>query len=289
MKERFKRFLNFCRVNRVYIHLFSFLLVLDLIFSAFFDWRIVLCIFSFLGFLIYNKVRYSNPYKLIMVFGKKGSGKTTLLTKLALKYIKRGIPVYSTTPVPGAYLFDPHEIGMSDFPPDSVIFVDEVGLVWNSRDFKTFSGDVRKYFKYQRHLRHTVYLFSQAFDIDKNLRDLTDYMYIVRCYMNFISIASMVGKRIAVVSASQSGVDSKGESRICDDYYVTTPLMALAGSRIFTYIPAYSKYYDSFEPVMFGKSPALTYIPPLPRKEKLRVRVKNRFYAKKRKEDFDEE
>ena len=38
---------------------------------------------------------YRNPYKLIMVFGKKGSGKTTLIAKLTYKYLKKGRPVYS--------------------------------------------------------------------------------------------------------------------------------------------------------------------------------------------------
>ena len=49
---------------------------------------------------------YRNPYKLIMVFGKKGSGKTTLIAKLTYKYLKKGRPVYSTVPIPGAYLFN---------------------------------------------------------------------------------------------------------------------------------------------------------------------------------------
>lgn len=215
----------------------------------------------YFGFwFIRNVLKYRNPYRLIMIFGKKGSGKTTLLTKLALKYIKKGVPVYTTSYVPGAYLFNPSEIGMSDFPEDCVIFIDEVGLVWNSRDFKNFGRDVRAYFKYQRHLKHTVYLFSQAFDIDKNLRDLTDSMYIVRCYFNFISVASRVNKKIAVISASESnGVSSQGESRIVDDFVVEPFILALFGSRIFTYIPNYVKYFNSYDPLRFGKLPALTY------------------------------
>ena len=35
-------------------------------------------------FIIWHIMKYRNPYKLYMVFGKKGSGKTTLMTKLAL-------------------------------------------------------------------------------------------------------------------------------------------------------------------------------------------------------------
>ena len=60
---------------------------------------------------VYLFKKYKNPYKLIMVFGKKGSGKTTFLTKTAYYYIRKGRPVYSTVYVPGAYLFDVNEIG----------------------------------------------------------------------------------------------------------------------------------------------------------------------------------
>lgn len=196
----------------VYLHKFIHILLILLVMAPFFGCMyylhvpliINLGLLYFGYWFVHNVFKYRNPYKLTMIFGKKGSGKTTLLTKLALKYIKKGIPVYTTSYVPGAYLFKPDEIGMSDFPENCVIFIDEVGLVWNSRDFKNFGRDVRAYFKYQRHLKHTVYLFSQAFDIDKNLRDLTDCMYIVRCHFNFLSIASRVNKRIAVISATQS-------------------------------------------------------------------------------------
>ena len=45
-------------------------------------------------FIIWHVMKYRNPYKLYMVFGKKGSGKTTLMTKLALQYQKKGWRVY---------------------------------------------------------------------------------------------------------------------------------------------------------------------------------------------------
>ena len=63
-----------------------------------------------------------------MIFGKKGSGKSTLLCKLAYKHAKKGWHVYSTVPVPGAYLIQPEDIGHVYMPPKSVIFVDEVGF-----------------------------------------------------------------------------------------------------------------------------------------------------------------
>ena len=99
-------------------------------------------------FIVYHMIRYRNPYKLIMVFGKKGSGKTTLMVKLSIKYIRKKRPVYCNVPgIPGTYYFDTDIIGIAAFPPESVIMVDEVGMVWDNRNFKNFSNEVRYYFK----------------------------------------------------------------------------------------------------------------------------------------------
>lgn len=185
---------------------------------------------------------YRNPYKLIMVFGKKGSGKTTLIAKLTYRYLKKGVPVYSTVPIPGAYFFDVKEIGFSMFPENCVIFIDEVGMIWDNRNFKNFMTEVRDYFKLQRHYKNTVYLFSQSFDVDIKLRNLTDSMYLVRTYFNVISVARRVDRNITIVHPS-----GEGESRIADDLNFA-PLLALWTRPVrLTWIPTWVKYFDSFE------------------------------------------
>lgn len=206
---------------------------------------LVLLIFLVLFvFLIYHVWKYRNPYKLIMVFGKKGAGKTTMITKLALKYRKKGRPVYSTVPVPGAYLFAPSRLGIDSIEPEAVIFVDEVGMIWDSRDYKNFKNHTRDYFKLQRHYHHTVYLFSQSFDIDKKLRDLTDQMYLIRNFCNCFSVARRINKKITIVHA---GKNAQGESHLADDMEFDSLLLFWCGSVQFTYIPKYAKYFDSFD------------------------------------------
>ena len=133
-------------------------------------------------------IKYRNPYKLYMVFGKKGSGKTTLMTKLSIQYRKKGWQVYSDRELPGCYQFKTEDFGKVSFPPNALILVDEVGLVWDNRNFKSFPEHVKVYFKYQRQYRHVVYLFSQSFDVDKKIRDMTDHLYIVQNFCNFLSI-----------------------------------------------------------------------------------------------------
>lgn len=194
-------------------------------------------------FIVYHWHKYRNPYKLYMVFGKKGSGKTTLITKLAIKYIRAGRTVYSTVPVPGTYGFDPKKIGQLQFKPNSVIFVDEVGMIFDNRDFKAFKGDTRDWFKLQRHYGCTVYLFSQAFDIDKKLRDLTDHMYLITNWFNCISVARKINRYITIVH-SDSGT---GESHLADDMDFTPWFTIPFGGALFTWIPAWTKYFDSFD------------------------------------------
>lgn len=185
--------------------------------------------------------RFLNPYKLIMVFGKKGSGKSTLLTKLALQYQRHNIPVYSTEKIQGCYLIDYQDIGYVEFPPNSVILIDEVGMIWDNRNFKNFDTKVRDWFKLQRHRKVTVYLFSQTFDVDKKIRDLTDEMYLVEKKFRVFSYAKRISKRIVLNKST-----SEAPSKIDENLEFDSILLCWAGSRRFTFIPKYAKYFDSF-------------------------------------------
>ena len=197
-----------------------------------------------LGLLIlYHELtkKYLNPYKLIMIFGKKGSGKTTLLTKFALKYQKLGIPVYCTESIPGTYTVQPEQIGYVELEPNSVLLIDEAGMVYDNRNFKNFKPEVRDWFKLQRHRRITVYLFSQTFDVDKKLRDLTDEMYLVEKKFRVFSYAKRILKRTVLNQST-----AEAPSKLDEDLVFDSILMFWCGSRRLTYLPKYAKYFDSF-------------------------------------------
>lgn len=212
--------------------------------------------------------KYRNPYRLIMVFGKKGSGKTTFLTKTAVNAVRKGKTVYSTVEVPGTVLFDVQDIGACSFPPDSVILIDEVGMIWDNRNFKNFRTDVRDYFKLQRQYRNTVYLFSQTFDVDVKLRNLTDAMYLCKCHMGFLSVARKIKRDIVIVNPQ-----GESEARIADSLEFEPFLFSLFGAKsvIFTFIPSWSRYFKSYnpKPLPFVEG---TLCPALPlRSRKLRI------------------
>ena len=193
---------------------------------------------------VYLCRKYRNHYKLVMVFGKKGSGKTTFLAKTAYQYLKKGYPVFSTEKIPGVIHFDVNKIGYVTFPENAVILIDEVGMIWDNRNFKTFKPEVRDYFKYQRHEKHIVYLFSQTFDIDLKLRNLTDCMYLCTCKFGWLSIARKIKRSITLVHPQ-----GDAESRIADDLEFEPILWSLFGAKtcIWTYIPRWVPLFNSHE------------------------------------------
>lgn len=193
---------------------------------------------------IWLTCKYRNPFKLYMVFGKKGSGKTTFLAKTAYRYLKKGWKVYSTEQIPGVIQFDIEKVGFVTFPEKSVLLIDEVGMIWDNRNFKNFKTEVRDYFKFQRHEKHVVYLFSQTFDIDLKLRNLTDGMYLCSCKFGWLSIARKIKRSIILVHPH-----GDAESRIADDLEFEPIIWSLFGARtiILTYIPHWVHLFDSHE------------------------------------------
>lgn len=190
--------------------------------------------------------KYCNPYKLIFIFGKKGSGKSTLLEKLSYTHKRNGWTVYSTeaTPQNEVIFLDPRKIYRYDYPAKSVLFIDEASLIWDNRNYKNMDPKVIEWFRYQRHHKVKVYLFSQSFDIDKKLRDLTDEMYLVSKYARVLVRAKRILRKPIVVHPSP-----EAPARIDEDLIVDGPLMVFFGGRIYAWIPYWAKRFDSFKAV----------------------------------------
>lgn len=190
-------------------------------------------------FLLVTK-KWANPYKLYLVFGKKGSGKSSYLVKLAVKYLKKGWFVYTNMPdmvVNGVRLIDISDLG--DFVPvaHSLLLVDEVGMIWDNRNFKNFKPSVRDFFKLQRHYKVITYLASQTFDIDKKLRDLTDGMILFVNVLNIFSIGKTIKRHVTLTEPT-----SEAESRIAEGLKFT-PFWTWK----YSYLPRWAQYFNSFK------------------------------------------
>lgn len=184
--------------------------------------------------------RFLNPYKLTMIFGKKGCGKSTTLQKLGRKYQKAGWRVFCTDKSFEDFIYFPAEwVGIYKIPGDSVLLVDEVGMIWDNRNFKNFSNSVRDWFKLQRHEKCRVYMFSQTFDIDKKLRDLTDEMFLLENRFRIFSYGKRITKHSVLTVA-----ESDRPSTIAENLSFVPFLCP--GSRMLTFIPRYAKRFDSY-------------------------------------------
>lgn len=192
--------------------------------------------------------KWRNPWKLFLVFGKKGSGKSTYLVKLAYKYLKKGFYVYTNMDdmmLPGVRWFNIDLLG--EFVPEahSLLLVDEVGMIWDNRNFKNFKPSVRDFFKLQRHYKVLVYLASQTFDVDKKLRDLTDGMILNINVLNVLTIGKTITRKITLTEST-----SEAESRIAENLKFR-PFWNWK----FTFIPKWAKYFNSFEVPELPKLP----------------------------------
>lgn len=194
-------------------------------------------LFLFVIFTILS-IKYKNPYKLIFIFGKKGAGKSCFMVNQLLKYKKRGWICYTDMPVsiPGVRIISANDL-KNHFPDEkSALFLDEVGLTWDNRGFKTFDKGFTEFFKLQRKCKCVVYMNSQSFDIDKKIRDVTDSMILQSNIGNVISVSRPILRKVRLVEAT-----GDSESRIADN---------LKFDSIFRwklyYMPRYFKYFQSF-------------------------------------------
>ena len=206
----------------------------------------------------------SNPYKCELIIGKKGSGKSTDITKKALaikrhptyiyydkdysknffkNFRKARWHIYSNMPlnIPDLEytLFDGRKLG--DFYPmeHSVLFLDEINLLWDNRQFKEFKPSTQEFFRTNRKARVKCYLYSQTFDTDKKVRSLVDRMTLCRNFMGIFTMSRQISK---IVTIKESALNA--DSQVVDNLQFAP--FFLPGAVKFTFLPKYIKYHDSY-------------------------------------------
>lgn len=192
-----------------------------------------------LGGFTYLSRKYNNPNKLIFIFGKKGSGKSTYMVSLMLLHLKKGWNVYTNMEdvnIPGVRIFPTEQLKTCVPDPHSVLFIDEGGLIWDNRGFKSFDKGYTEFFKLQRKYKCKVYINSQDFDIDKKIRQLTDSMVLMSSIAGCIGVVRPILRKVALVEAS-----AQGESRIADNLRFGSLF-----SFRFLWLPSYFRYFDSY-------------------------------------------
>lgn len=241
---------------------------------------IILCsIFALILIWHFATKKYINKYTLTIIFGKKGCGKSTLLQKLAVYYRKRGYHVYCN--VGDTDIKECSQIQIQDLPKlaeaghrlehyndrslvtqieneyrkknittlplvkqPAVILCDEINLLWDNRNFKNFSPEMQRYFRLQRHYRHIFIGFSQTFDCDLKIRNLSDYLVICKRHFRVWITTKAYVKKVVVVSPENG--NNRETATMTDDFVplgwfhdLTSPYNA--------WLPKWVKYHDSFK------------------------------------------
>ncbi len=202
-------------------------------------------IYIILFITIYRWLLPTPPKQILNVyFGVPGSGKTTFAAYLAKqsmrqsriitwaqqhpgsfsnwllksKFFKRRQPVWSNVPITGTYQLDPSkDIGRHMMVGGKVI-IDEAGIEYNNRNFKSFGADAIYWYKYHRHYQCSVDVFSQSYeDMDITLRRLAQNYYVVK--------KSLLPKFVVCKKIRRKvGID-ENTHQIMDQYYFGFPIL----------------------------------------------------------------
>lgn len=180
---------------------------------------------------------------IIGIFGLPGMGKTTVLTKCAQKSlagksylgIKPHSIVYTNFECQGCYKLDFDALGAYAFT-DALILIDEIMLLADTRDFKSFPARLKSWFALHRHRGIDIVWCSQYWDdCDKKIRVLTDHYYLME-KMGKWTVIKPIQRYLGAV-----------DGRMIDSFETGAPI-----SWRFIYRPKYYRYFDSF------------VVPPLP-------------------------
>lgn len=94
---------------------------------------------------------------------------------------KRRIDCYSNVPITGSYQIDARgDLGVHMIENGKLI-IDEAGVEFNNRNYKSFPQEAIYFFKYHRHYQLSVDVFSQSFeDMDVTIRRLARNFFVVK-------------------------------------------------------------------------------------------------------------
>lgn len=197
----------------------------------------ILLLILILAYKFFSSFR--TDYTLNYLLGRKGAGKTSYMVKLMLYYQKRGWTVYTDLKgikIPGVRLFDLNSLKNCTPPPRSAVFLDEVGLSMDNRQYASFSTGLRDWYALQRHFQAVVFLNSQAFDVEKKVRERVDKFL----FLQKIGPLSIIRPIIQDVKPNDMSNPQ------CDNPVSQTYRWgSIFGWRIL-YLPKYQKYFDSF-------------------------------------------
>ena len=189
-------------------------------------------------------------------FGSPGCGKTTYAVK-TMKRAKRYNYLmcnFETAGLSCSFLdsADMNTLGQWTPPPNTLLCVDEAGIEYNNRKYKTLSQSVIQWYKLHRHYGVDVDIYSQSWDdMDITLRRLAEQLWYMRRVGPW-TILRRVHKRVTVNQETEQIIDGyRMEKGI---WLILQPLRLLGLGKLLPQLygwrlcfrPFYYKYFDSW-------------------------------------------
>lgn len=210
------------------------------------------------------------PSGLIIIFGNRGSGKSATIAKRYLKWLKNETHIYKNfysniefnVSHEGSRYLDLEKHKFTDYiidneltrkyraftrdsitefyiEPNSIVCLDELGIIANSRDFANFPKEFIHMIKILRKLGILLIANSQNYDIDKQLRLGASELRLQKKIGN-LSYSRKINKFIDIAENNVSA-----ESQIVDKIEFASILEKNAIQ--LTFIPFYSSMYDTYK------------------------------------------
>ena len=182
-------------------------------------------------------------------FGNPGCGKTTLAIKMAIKNQKNYDYIFLNFDhlIQNGYIADLNGLGEWTFPDHSFIAIDEAGIEYNSRAYKSLPKSAIAWFKKHRHYKCDIAVFSQSWeDMDVTIRRLSDELWYLYKIGPF-TLSRRIYKRVTVDKQTQQIIDGYRMPSIL--WLLIWPLQLgwpFQKKYTLTYRPFYYKYFDSY-------------------------------------------
>lgn len=208
-------------------------------------------------------------------FGVPGSGKTTLAAKIVHDNLKKGIKTFSNVPIKGSLTFDAPDIGKYDIS-DGDMVLDEAGIVFNSRKFKSLPQSTIEWFKLSRHYGiKNIHVFSQSYeDMDITLRRLADEIYVIkRSVIPFVFCMRRIKVKVGIDEDTHQITDQYFFQFLGVRPYLGYHFWHMFDSWSAPNLPVVSWYYASFESFTIDSKHSKLIYKKLHKQGKLRYKI----------------
>lgn len=119
-------------------------------------------------------------------------GKSISVGGFSLQHFKTYDKVYTNFPFAGTYKLNFERLGYDDYS-NCLILVDEIMMLCDSRNFKSFGENLKFFFSQHRKMHVDFIYCSQSYDdVDKKIRGLTQQYFYVRRITSYFSMVTPI-------------------------------------------------------------------------------------------------